>query len=134
MSRMLKREDGQVWTYVLNILLVAVVIGFLITQCGPVIWNHIALRGTADDAAIEAATTYQQSRGDMDRVYEVVEKFLNDHDARLDGSITLERDQMGRPIKMGVPVRKIVNTYLFEKVSYLCGYTEAKAYAEKTLE
>ena len=127
-------ERGQVWTYVLNILIVAAVVGFLITQCGPVIWNHIALRGTADDAASEAAITFTQSRGNMDRVYEAVEKLLEDRDARLDGSITVERDEMGRPVRIGVPVRKIVNTYLFEKIGYLCRYTEARAYAEKALE
>ncbi len=132
--RKLGNEDGQVWSYVLNILIVAAVIGFLITQCGPVIWNHIALRGTADDAAIEAATEYTQTRGNMERVNEVVKRFLEDRDARLDGPITVERDASGRAVRIGVPVRKIVNTYLFERISYLSRYTEAKAYAEKPLE
>jgi hypothetical protein len=130
----LGKEEGQVWNYVLNILLAAVLLGFLITQCGPVIWNHIALRGTADAAAAEAAMEYAHSRGNMDRVKEVVEKLLGDRDARLDGPINVERDEMGRPVRIGVPVRKIVNTYIFEKISYLCRYTEAKAYAEKALE
>lgn len=131
---LLNGEGGQVWTYVVNILLAAAVIGFLITQCGPVIWNHISLRGTADDAASEAALTYTQTRGDMERVNEVVRKLLEDREARLDGPINVERDEMGRPVRIGVPVRKIVNTYLFEKIGYLCRYTEARAYAEKSLE
>ncbi len=134
MMKALGKESGQVWTYVLNILIVAAVIGFLITQCGPVIWNHIALRGTADDAAMEAAIEYSQSRGNMERVTELVRKLLEERGARLDGPITLERDATGRPVKIGVPVRKIVNTYVFERIGYLCRYTEAKAYAEKPLE
>jgi uncharacterized protein (UPF0333 family) len=123
-------EDGQVWEYVLKIILVAVVIGAIITQCGPIIWNQISIHGTADDAAEEAATAYQQSKGNMEVVYEVVQELLDDRDVRLDGNITVVKGLNGEPDIISVPVRKIVNTYLFQNVGYLCRYTEAKALGE----
>ncbi|WP_287152668.1 hypothetical protein [Candidatus Solincola tengchongensis] len=131
--RSLSSQEGQVWTYVLRIFLAALIIGIIISQCGPVIANHIATRGTAKDAAELAADTYQKKRGNMDEVRSEVAKFLNERGARLDGDISLEYDQAGRPAKIVVPVRKIVNTFFFQHVGYLSPYTEAKAVGEEDL-
>lgn len=129
----LSSEDGQVWTYVLRIFLVALIIGVIISQCGPIIANHITTRGTANEAAELAADIYQSKREQMEKVTAEVEKLLHERGARLDGKITLIYDQMGRPIKISVPVRKIVNTFFFENVSYLSPYTEARAVGEHNL-
>ncbi|MGQ9476525.1 MAG: hypothetical protein ACUVRX_10810 [Actinomycetota bacterium] len=120
-------ESGQVWVHVLRIFLVALVIGVIISQCGPIIANYISTRGTANDAAILAAETYQSKRGDMEQVRHEVIKLLDERGARLDGDITLEYDPTGRPTKIVVPVRKIVNTFFFQHVGYLSPYTEARA-------
>ncbi len=125
----LRAEDGQVLGYILKIFLVAVVIGLLISQFGPVIANHISTRGTAKDAADIAARTYNARKG-MEEVTKEVVKLLDERDARLDGNITLIYDQTGRPQKISVPVRKIVNTFLFEHVGYLSPLTEARAVGE----
>jgi hypothetical protein len=126
-------EDGQVWNIVLVIVLVAAVLGIIIIECGPIIWNHISVHGIADDASQEAGITYANNRGDMDRVYEIVQKLMDDNDAVLDGPINVIQGQNGEPDVITVSVRKIVNTFLFEKVGYLCRYTEAKAYSEYTI-
>jgi len=127
----LRDEDGQIWSYVLKFVLVAVVIGAIIIQCGPVIWNHISIHGTADDAVEEAVTAYRNSRGNMERVNSVVKELLEDRDTRLVGTINVVKGQDGQPDTISLTVRKIVNTYLFENVGYLCRYTEAVAYSEK---
>ncbi|MDI6874753.1 hypothetical protein [Candidatus Solincola sp.] len=126
-------QDGQVWTYVLRIFLVALVIGIIISQCGPIIANHIATRGTAKDAAELAADTYQNRRGNMEEVRSKVVKLLDERGARLDGEISVEYDQTGRPARIVVPVRKIVNTFFFQHVGYLSPYTEARAVGEQDL-
>lgn len=126
----LHSEEGQVWAHVLRIALVALVIGAIIIECGPIIANHISINGIADDASQEAAITYANSRGNMDKVYEVVQNLLDDSDAELDGPITVIEGREGEPDLMAVSVRKIVNTYLFENVTYLCRYTEAHSYSE----
>jgi hypothetical protein len=126
----LKREEGQVWTYVLWIVMIALVIGLLITQFGPIISNHISVGSAANDAAEEGAVAYSQSRGNMEKVYDVVRKKLDEKGARLDGSIGFVEGQNGAPNMITVPVRRISNSYLFENVGYLCKYTEAKAFGE----
>jgi len=131
--RALAAEDGQIWSHILTIVLVAVIIGAIIVQFGPILWNHISIGGIADDASQEAALTYSNTHGNMDRVYEVVQNLLDDNNAELDGPITLIEGVDGGPDVMGVPVRKIVNTFIFENTSYLCKYTEAHAYSEYTI-
>jgi hypothetical protein len=129
-SRSLKREEGQVWTYVLWILSVSLLIGIIISQFGPIISNHISIGSAAGDAAEEGAIAYSQSRGDMEEVRRVVLKKLDEKGARLDGSIGFVQGQNGEPDMITVPARRISNSYLFENVSYLCKYTEAKAFGE----
>ncbi len=131
--RNLQAEDGQVWSHVLTIVLVAVLAGAIVIQCGPIIWNHISIHGTADDAAQEAAITYANSRGDMDRVHEVVRELLDRNNAKLNGPINVIQGQNGEPDLITVSIRKIVNTSLFENVGYLCKYTEAHAYSERVI-
>lgn len=126
-------EDGQVWSIALKILLVTVLIAAIIIQAGPIIWNHISIRGTADDAAGEAAITYRNSRGNMEEVNRVVRRFLDERDARLYSAISVVKGEGGEPDKISVSVRKIVNTYLFENIAYLCRYTEAASYGESPL-
>jgi hypothetical protein len=123
---LLKSEGGQVWSWVLGIFLVALVLGLIITQCGPIIANHINLGATAKDAADEAASVYEKTHGNMNEVQKRVSKYLEDHSARLAGDITVDNKNPQNPT-IQVPVRKIVNTALFEHVSYLAGYTEAFA-------
>jgi hypothetical protein len=126
-------EEGQILAYVLKILLAFAVIGFLISQCGPIIWNHITTRTTAGDAAELAARIYEENNGNMEKVYERVRKMLDERGARLDGQISVEMDASGRAVSISVPVRKIVNTYLFENVGYLAPYTEATAVGEHSI-
>ncbi|MDD3719013.1 MAG: hypothetical protein PHP28_10180 [Actinomycetota bacterium] len=129
----LRSEDGQVWSIALKILLVVIVLGAIIIQAGPVIWNHISIRGTADDAADEAVMTYRSSRGNMQEVEKAVRKLLDAREARLYTEITFIKGKNGEQDMIGISVRKIVNTYFFEKVGYLCRYTEAVAYSERPI-
>ena len=124
-------EQGQVWSWLLGIFIVTVILGILITQCGPVIANHINLGSTAKDAADEAASMYQKTRGNMSEVQKDVSKFLEDRGARLAGDITT--DTISGETTISVPVRKIVNTFLFSNVSYLCHFTEAFAKGKSTV-
>lgn len=126
-------EDGQVWSIVLRIVLIALVVALLIIQCGPIIWNQINVHGIADDAAQEAAITYANNKGNMEKVYQIVQDFLDDSGARLEGSINVIEGKDGESKVIAITVRKIVNTYLFENVGYLCKYTEARAYSEYTI-
>ncbi len=126
-------QDGQVWTYVLRIFLVALIIGVIISQCGPIIANQISTRGTAGDAAELAADTYNSTRGNMQEVRSKVVRFLEERGARLNGEISVESDQTGRAVKIVVPVRKIVNTFFFQHVGYLSSYTEARAVGKHDL-
>jgi hypothetical protein len=127
-----KSQDGQVWSWILRIFLVAAVVGIIISQCGPIIWNHLSISSVADDAADLAVLKYENSR-DVEKVTKEVEDWLVERGVRLDGNITLITDQTGKITAIGVPVRKIVNTVLFENVGYLCSYTEASAYSERSL-
>jgi len=119
-------EQGQVWSWLLGIFLVALIVGIIITQCGPIIANHLNVGNTAKDAADQAANAYEKARGNMVEVQKDVSKFLEDHGARLAGTITVEKGSGGSSI-IYVPVRKIVNTFIFKNVSYLASYTEAFA-------
>ncbi len=129
----LSGEEGQVWTYILKIFLAALVVGLVISQCGPIILNQITTRTTAKDAAELAADTYMDSKGDMAKVKAEVKNLLDERGARLDGEITVVYDESGQARKISVPVRKITNTFLFERVSYLSPYTEAHSRAETDL-
>jgi hypothetical protein len=126
-------EDGQVWSYVLQIVLAFLVIGIIITQFVPIIMNYATIHNTADDAIEEAVLTYEQQRGDMEKVNAAVREVLDDRDARLVGSIKVIKGQAGQPDMMSLSVRKIRNTFIFMNVGYLCRYTEAAAYSERAL-
>ncbi len=126
----LKREEGQVWTYALWIVMVALVIGIIITQCGPIIANHVTIGSVATSAAEEGVIEYEQNRGNMERVNDVVRKKLDERGARLDGAIVIVQGQNGEPDMLTVPAKRISNSYFFENVSYLCKYTEARAVGE----
>ncbi len=127
----LRDEGGQVWGFVLKFALVAVVIGALIIQFGPVAWNHISIHGTAEDAAEEAVATYRDSRGDMEKVNRVVMELLEDRGARLVGTVDVIKGQGGQPDTISLTVRKIVNTRLIENIGYLCRLAEAVASSRK---
>ena len=129
--RRLGGEDGQVWGYVLRLVLAAVIVGALIVEFGPIAWNHISIRGTADDAAAEAVIAYRDSRGDMKRVNRVVADLVRSRDARLVGAVDLVQGQGGQPDAIRLTVRKVVNTYLVENIGFLSGLAEAVASSEK---
>ena len=122
----LQSERGQIWSWVLGIFVVAVIVGLIIAQCGPVIATHLNLSSTARDAADEAASIYEKTRGNLNEVQKSTSRYLEDRGARLAGSITVERAS-GESSIIYVPVRKIVNTFIFQNVSYLASYTEAFA-------
>ena len=126
-------EDGQVLSHVLSILLVAAVIGAIIFQFGPIIMNHISIGKLAGNAAEEGSIAYRNNHGDMDKVYEVIQEYIDAHDARLDGTISVEYDASGDPVKITVPVRRITNSWIFENIGYLSPYTEAKAFGESAV-
>lgn len=123
----MQRQEGQIASWIFSILIAAVLVGFLITQAGPVIANHISLRGTANEIADYAADAYRSSRGDLAQVEKKVRDYLKDKDVRLAGQITVQEDEKGKAEVICVPVRKIVNTFLFKNISYLASYTEAQA-------
>ncbi len=126
-------EDGQVWSYVLKIVLAFLVVGIIITQFVPIIMNYATVHNTADDAISEAILTYDQQRGDMEKVNAVVQELLSDREASLVGSVKVVKGQAGQPDMMSLSVRKIRNTFLFMNVGYLCRYTEAAAYSERAI-
>jgi hypothetical protein len=124
-------EDGQVWGYVLKMVLVFVIIGVIVTQFVPIIMNYATIHSLADDAINEAVLTYEQQRGNMEKVNAAVRELLDDRDARLVGSVKVVKGQAGQPDMLNLSVRKIRNTFLFMNVGYLCRYTEAAAYSER---
>jgi hypothetical protein len=126
-------EEGQVYSYILKMVLVFVVIGIIISQCGPVIWNHVSLGNTASKIANEGSVIYRNSQGDMDKVREAVTKKVEDAGARIVGDIGLIYNDRGEPEALSVPIRKITNTLIFESWSYLAPYTEANAVGEALL-
>lgn len=123
----LNEEEGQVLSYLLKIILVAVLVAVFIIEAGPIIWNHISTRGTANEAAELAAHSYANNRGDMEKVRKEVKDFVEERQARLVGDLQLVYDNTGRATAIKVTVRKIVNTYLFEHIGYLSPLTEARA-------
>jgi len=129
----LKDEEGQVLSYLLKIILVAFLVGLIIVEAGPIIWNHISTRGTANDAAELAAHSYVNNRGDMEKVRKEVKELVEERDARLVGDIEIIKDATGRATAVKVTVRKIVNTYLFEHIGYLSPLTEAKSTSQHDL-
>lgn len=129
----LASEDGQVWSWVLKIFIVFAVLAIIITQFVPIIHNQITTRTTASDAAEHAVQVYERSNGDMEEVNAEVNEMLLERDARMDGDVKVVYNQSGSASSLLVSVRKIVNTFLFEHVSYLCQYTEAYAAGEASL-
>jgi hypothetical protein len=129
----LSSEEGQVWVYVAKLLLVFIVIGIIISQCAPVIWNHISLGNTANKIVEDAVIKYRNTRGDMEDVEDLINKRVEDADARLIGDITLIYDASNEPAAISISIRKIKNTLIFESWSYLAPYTEATATAEVDL-
>jgi hypothetical protein len=129
----LSSEEGQVWAYVGKLLLVFIVIGIIISQCAPVIWNHISLGNTANGIAEDAAIKYRNTGGDIEDVEDLINERIEDADARLIGDIILIYDATNEPAAISISIRKIENTLIFESWSYLAPYTEATATAEVDL-
>ena len=129
----LSSEEGQVWSYLAKLLLVFVVIGIIISQCGPIIWNHISIGNTANSIVEEGIIVYRNTRGDMDEVEEKINKGVEDAGARLMGDITLVYNEANEPAAISISIRRIKNTLIFEGWSYLAPYTEASATAEMEL-
>ncbi len=111
----------------LRIFLVVFVLGVLITQCGPVISNHVGIGGLATEAADRAAAAYRSNRGNLQEVTKVVDGYLRENGARLAADITVDKKVAGQSQIIYVPVRKIVNTFVFKNVGYLAPFTEAFA-------
>jgi hypothetical protein len=126
-------QEGQVLSWVLSIITVAIILGVLIIQTGPIIANHISLRGTANEIANYAAREYRRAGGNLSVVEESVEEHLEDKDVRLAGEITVREEEDGKLEIICVPVRKIVNTYLFKNISYLAPLTEAQVIGESNV-
>ena len=129
----LSSEEGQVWSYVAKLLLVFIVIGIIISQCAPIIWNHISLGNTARNIAEQGAIVYRNTRGDWEDVEEKIYEKVEDADARLIGDITLIYDATNEPAAISISIRKIKNTLIFDSWSYLAPYTEATTTAEVDL-
>ena len=129
----LSSEEGQVWSYLAKLLLVFIVIGIIISQFAPIIWNHISLGNTAGKIADEAAVKYRNTRGDMEDVEELIYEKVEDADARLIGDITLVYDAQNQPAAISFSLRRIRNTLIFESWSYLAPYTEATTTTEVSL-
>jgi hypothetical protein len=129
----LSSEEGQVWGYVARLLLVFIVIGIIISQCAPVIWNHISLGNTANKIVEDAAIKYRNSGGNMEMVEDLINEKVEGADARLIGDIALVYDATNEPAAISISIRKIKNTLIFESWSYLAPYTEANATAEADL-
>ncbi len=120
-------EEGQVWSWVLRIFLVFFVLGILITQCGPVISNHVGIGGLATEAADRAAASYRSTKGNLQEVTKAVDGYLRENGARLAADITIDKKVAGQSQIIYVQVRKISNTFVFENVGYLAPFTEAFA-------
>ena len=129
----LSSEEGQVWTYLAKLLLVFIVIGIIISQFAPIIWNHISLGNTASKIADEAAVKYRNTRGDMEDVEDLINEKVEDAEARLIGDIILVYDAQNQPVAISFSLRRIKNTLIFESWSYLAPYTEATTTAEADL-
>lgn len=129
----LSSEEGQVWVYVAKLLLAFIVVGIIISQCAPIIWNHISLGNTANNIVEQGVIVYRNTRGNMEEVKEKIYEKVEDADARLIGDITLIYNAQNEPTAISISIRKIKNTLIFESWSYLAPYTEASATAELDL-
>jgi hypothetical protein len=129
----LSSEEGQVWIYVTKLLLVFVLIGIVISQCFPIIWNHISLGSTTEKIADAGAIAYRNSQGNMDEVRKKIDEKVEGADARLIGDVILIYDETGEPTALSISLRRIKNTLIFESWSYLAPYTEATATSEVPL-
>jgi len=129
----LSSEEGQVWTYVAKLIFAFVLVGIFITQCAPIIWNHVSLGNTANNIADSGAIVYRNSNGNMDKVRKTIEEKVEGAGARLIGDVMLVYNDKGEPTALSISIRKITNTLIFESWSYLAPYTEASATAEVPL-
>jgi hypothetical protein len=121
----LKDEKGSVLGLLLKLSLVVVVVGFLITQAGPVLWNHVTIRTVASDAADLAVLRLQESRASTEKVTKAIRETVEEGGARLVGEPSYTYDISGRITSVSFTIRRITRTYIFYRVGFLAPFTEA---------
>lgn len=133
-AKALSRESGSVASYLLKLVLPFIILGFLISQAGPVVWNQIYTRTMASDAGDYALQVYQENNGNLEKVNEKVSEMVKEKGGRLEGLVLAVRDASGRPVALSFRVRRITSTLLFRRISYLAPYTEAEAEVIKEIK
>lgn len=129
----LSLEQGGVTSYLLKLLVPFIIVGFVVSQAGPIIWNQIYTRTMASDVADYALQVFRESNGNMETVSGKVREMVSEKGGRLVGSVTLISDATGRPAAISFLVRRITGTLLFRRISYLAPYTEAVVEVKKEI-
>lgn len=127
-------ERGSVASYLLKLIAPFIIVGFLISQAGPVVWNQIYTRTMASDAGDYALQVYRESNGNMEKVNAKVKDMVMERGGRLENDVSLISDAAGQPVALSLRVRRITSTLLFRRVTYLAPYTEARAEVMKEIK
>lgn len=127
-------ERGSVASYLLKLIAPFIIVGFLISQAGPVVWNQIYTRTMASDAGDYALQVYRESNGNMEKVNAKVKDMVMERGGRLENDVSLISDAAGQPVALSLRVRRITSTLLFRRVTYLAPYTEARGEVMKEIK
>ena len=132
--KLVSGERGSVALYLLKLLIPFVILGFIISQAGPIVWNQIYTRIMASDVCDYALQIYRENNGNMEKVNVKVREMVVGRGGRLVGDVVVVSDASGRPRALFLRVRRITSTLLFRRISYLAPYTEARAEVMKEIQ
>ncbi len=125
LERIVADERGSVWSLVFKLALAGLVIGLIISQGGPILWNQFKVRSIANDAMDIGVNKFRDSRGNIEATDAAIRKEVEDRGARMVGEVAYIRDSSGHVVSISFTIRNIQRTYLFENISFLAPYTEA---------
>jgi hypothetical protein len=83
--KLVSGERGSVALYLLKLLIPFVILGFIISQAGPIVWNQIYTRIMASDVGDYALQIYRENNGNMEKVNVKVREMVVERGGRLVG-------------------------------------------------
>lgn len=120
-------EGGQVASWLIKLLLIVAVVGFLVIEFGAVVVNRLQVQDVADQTAAEAGIVYVDRRS-QDAAVERAEEFAQDNGAEF---VELTVDERQRVIR--VTVTKQASTRVLHRIDLFEGLVDARAEGQAPL-
>lgn len=113
---MIRDERGQVGSWLIKLLVVLAIVGFILVEFGAVVINRLQAGDIAGQAASEAGLVYSNT-GNIQAAAERAEEFVEENGAELVDAEVMDQ-------RMVVTLRKEAATRVIDRIGALEGLTE----------